>query len=108
MGCGKNCGVLVNLFIFELGLLFICCDLVWVYWYFVEDRLNLKIIKGMVWCLVWRKNNKFCFKKVNIVIGVEYLDEDGQVVVFFVIKEVIFLVGLFRILFVLESLGVGN
>ncbi|KAK4675024.1 hypothetical protein QC764_000190 [Podospora pseudoanserina] len=107
-GRGKNRGVSANPLTLEPGLPSIRCDSARAYWYPVEDRPNLKIIKGTARRLVWRKNNKPCSKKANTATGVEYLDEDGQAVVLSATKEVILSAGSLRTPLVLESSGVGN
>lgn len=49
------------------------------YYLFVEYRKNLKIVKGIVRSIMWKKVGKKDLCKLVIVNGVEYLDKDGKV-----------------------------
>jgi choline dehydrogenase len=89
------------------------CDAARAYWYPVEGRPNLKIIRGTAQRLVWadtpecqevkgRKSGGISAK------GVEYLAGDGQTAVVSATKEVILSAGSIRSPLVLEGSGIGN
>ncbi|KAB5515065.1 hypothetical protein GE09DRAFT_1013465 [Coniochaeta sp. 2T2.1] len=107
-GRGNNRGVSANPLTLEAGLPDIRWDSARAYWYPVEDRPNLRIIRGTARRLVWEDSDKPCSKEATSATGVEYLDEDGQSVVLSATKEVILSAGSLRTPLVLESSGVGN
>ena len=83
------------------------------YWYPVEGRPNLKIIRGTARRLVLADTPKVKDLKGRecgsiSAKGVEYLTEDGQTVVVSAAKEVILSAGSLRTPLVLESSGIGN
>ncbi|KAI6415730.1 hypothetical protein MCOR20_001330 [Pyricularia oryzae] len=107
-GGGDNHGVSTNPLTAQAGPPDIRWDAARGYWYPVEDRPNLTIIKGTVWRLVWRGGDAASGKGAVSASGVEYLDQDGQVAVLAATKEVVVAAGSLRTPLVLESSGVGN
>lgn len=109
-GGGNNHGVSTNPLTAQAGPPDIRWDGARGYWYPVEDRPNLTIIKGTVWRLVWKDGDTITsgFEASITATGVEYLDQDGQAVVLSATKEVILSAGSLRTPLVLESSGVGN
>ncbi|KAI8634699.1 GMC oxidoreductase [Xylariaceae sp. FL1651] len=76
------------------------------YYYAVEDRPNLTVIKGTVKRLTWAKSSTSCQNAVAD--GVEYFTPDGKLVKLSAGKEVILSAGALRSPLILESSGVGN
>jgi choline dehydrogenase len=75
------------------------------YYYPVENRNNLKIIKGTVKRVTWAPD-----KHNNLLVanGVEFLTDDGGSTLLSATKEVIISAGSVRTPLVLESSGIGN
>jgi choline dehydrogenase len=107
-GRGNNRGVSANPLTLEPGSPDIRWDSARAYWYPVEDRPNLTIIRGTARRLVWEDSDTPSSEEATSATGVEYLDEDGQAVVLSATKEVILSAGSLRTPLVLESSGVGN
>lgn len=65
------------------------------YWYSVEGKSNLKIIRGTAWSLVWADTDKSDEEASGGISAtdVEYLTEDGQAVVVSATKEVVLSAG---------------
>ncbi|KAF3064522.1 Glucose oxidase [Daldinia childiae] len=76
------------------------------FYYPIEQRPNLKIIKGTVMKLKWA--NSLTYNNALLADGVEYLDPTGQTVVISAAKEVILSAGSLRSPLILERSGVGN
>ncbi|KAI0124825.1 glucose oxidase [Xylariales sp. AK1849] len=74
------------------------------YYYPVENRANLKIIKETVRRLMWKDHDY----QVVVADGVEYLDPSGAPVSIKVSKEVVLSTGSWRSPLILESSGVGK
>ncbi|TLD30840.1 hypothetical protein PspLS_01796 [Pyricularia sp. CBS 133598] len=108
-GGGNNHGVSTNPLTAQAGPPDIRWDAARAYWYPVEDRPNLTIIKGTVWRLIWKDGDATTgFEGAVSATGVEYLDQDGHVVILSAAKEVILSAGSLRTPLVLESSGIGN
>ncbi|OTB10837.1 putative GMC oxidoreductase [Daldinia sp. EC12] len=75
------------------------------YYYPIEQRPNLKIIKGVVTKLNWA--NSIIDDKLSTD-GVEYLNPAGQTIVISAAKEVLLSAGSLRSPLILERSGVGN
>ena len=76
------------------------------YWYPVEGRPNLQIIKGTARRLVWTGTDG---ESGGIrASGVEYLTEHGQTAVLSATREVVLSAGSLRSPLILEASGVGN
>jgi choline dehydrogenase len=81
------------------------------YYYPVEERPNLKIIKGTVKRITWVPENctsSPCDNNLLVASGVEFLTDDGEENVLNVRKEVVISAGAVRTPLVLESSGIGN
>ncbi|KAI1281424.1 GMC oxidoreductase [Xylaria sp. FL0933] len=76
------------------------------YYYGVEDRPNLTLIKGTVKKIVWARSA--ATGQGAVADGVEYVTPDGQNVRLTAAKEVILSAGALRSPLILESSGVGN
>ncbi|KAI0433949.1 GMC oxidoreductase [Xylaria sp. FL1042] len=76
------------------------------YYYDVEDRPNLTIIKGTVKKIVWASS--VAAGQSAVADGVEYVTPDGQNVMVTAAREVILSAGALRSPLILESSGVGN
>ncbi|KAI0816392.1 GMC oxidoreductase [Xylaria sp. FL0064] len=76
------------------------------YYYGVEDRPNLTLIKGTVKKIVWARSA--ATDQSAVADGVEYVTPDGQSVRITAAKEVILSAGALRSPLILESSGVGN
>lgn len=105
---GGNRGVSANPLTLEPGSPSIRWDSARAYWYPVEDRPNLTIIRGTARRLVWEDSDTPSPQDAISATGVEYLGEDGQAVVLSATKEVILSAGSLRTPLVLEGSGVGN
>ncbi|KAI1109990.1 GMC oxidoreductase [Nemania sp. NC0429] len=75
------------------------------YYYDVEDRPNLTLIKGTVKKITWADSSS---KAAAVAEGVEYVAADGKLVSIAAAKEVILSAGALRTPLILESSGVGN
>ncbi|KAI1200065.1 GMC oxidoreductase [Nemania serpens] len=73
------------------------------YYYAVEGRPNLTLIKGTVKKITWADS-----KTAAVAEGVEYVAPDGKLVSIAAAKEVILSAGALRTPLILESSGVGN
>lgn len=76
------------------------------YYYDVEDRPNLTIIKGTVKRVVWAPST--ADGQAAVAEGVEYVTPDDELVKVMAVKEVILSAGALRSPLILESSGVGN
>ncbi|OTA80807.1 putative GMC oxidoreductase [Hypoxylon sp. CO27-5] len=76
------------------------------YYYPVEQRPNLKIIRGTVTKLTWANSTRN--NDTLSADGVEYLDPNGQTVTINAAKEVLLSAGALRSPLILERSGVGN
>ncbi|OTB07237.1 putative GMC oxidoreductase [Hypoxylon sp. CI-4A] len=76
------------------------------YYYPVEGRDNLKIIKGTATKLAW--DNSSTSSALLSASGIEYLDAEGQTATLTAAKEVILSAGAVRSPLILERSGVGN
>ncbi|KAI0191143.1 glucose oxidase [Xylaria flabelliformis] len=76
------------------------------YYYGVEDRPNLTIIKGTVKKINWAHSSNT--SQVAVAEGVEYVTPDGKLVELTAADEVILSAGALRSPLILESSGVGN
>ncbi|KAI0200708.1 GMC oxidoreductase [Astrocystis sublimbata] len=76
------------------------------YYYSVEDRPNLTIIKGTVKRITWA--NSPATHHTAVAEGVEYITPDGEMVRLKATAEVILSAGALRSPLILESSGVGN
>ncbi|KAI0379626.1 putative GMC oxidoreductase [Hypomontagnella monticulosa] len=76
------------------------------YYYPVEKRSNLKIIKGTVTKLTWA--DPTTNSDTLTADGIEYLDANGKTVAITATKEVILSAGAVRSPLILEGSGVGN
>jgi choline dehydrogenase len=76
------------------------------YYYAVEDRPNLTLIKGTVKRITWANSAPAC--QPAVADGVEYITPDKQLVKLKADKEVILSAGALRSPLILESSGVGN
>ncbi|TRX94894.1 hypothetical protein FHL15_004355 [Xylaria flabelliformis] len=76
------------------------------YYYGVEDRPNLTIIKGTVKKIIWAHSTNT--SQVAVAEGVEYVTPDGKLVELTAADEVILSAGALRSPLILESSGVGN
>ncbi|KAI0866784.1 GMC oxidoreductase [Xylaria cubensis] len=76
------------------------------YYYGVEDRPNLTIIKGTVKKINWAHSSNT--SQVAVAEGVEYVTPDGKLVELKAADEVILSAGALRSPLILESSGVGN
>lgn len=77
------------------------------YYYAVEDRPNLTLIKGTVKRILWG-NSAETEETSSIAEGVEYVAPDGKIVKAKAAKEVILSAGALRSPLILEGSGVGN
>ncbi|KAI0481500.1 GMC oxidoreductase [Xylaria cf. heliscus] len=77
------------------------------YYYAVEDRPNLTLIKGTVKKINWAKKSA-ATSAAAVAEGVEYVTPDGKLVELTASKEVILSAGALRSPLILESSGVGN
>lgn len=75
------------------------------YYYPVEDRANVKILKGTAVRLVWDAKNDSLERKA---IGVEYINENNETTIVTVGKEAILSAGSLRTPLILEMSGIGN
>ncbi|KAI1085603.1 putative GMC oxidoreductase [Whalleya microplaca] len=75
------------------------------YYYSVESRPNLKIIKGTVTRLAWTNSTS---REDPYAEGIEYLTPEGQAVQVSAAKEVILSAGSLRSPLILERSGIGN
>ncbi|KAI0971714.1 GMC oxidoreductase [Xylaria arbuscula] len=79
------------------------------YYYDVEDRPNLTLIKGTVKRIVWdRCTGEGKRTAAAVAGGVEYVTPDGELVTVTAAAEVILSAGALRSPLILESSGVGN
>jgi choline dehydrogenase len=83
------------------------------YYYPVENRPNLKILKGTVKRITWAPTRKggrssSCGGNRLVANGVEVVNDDGETHVVGTRKEVVVSAGALRTPLVLESSGVGN
>lgn len=76
------------------------------YYYAVEGRPNLTLIKGTVKKITWADSK--AAGRAAVAEGVEYVAPDGKLVSIAVAKEVILSAGALRTPLILESSGVGN
>ncbi|KAI1743581.1 GMC oxidoreductase [Xylaria scruposa] len=76
------------------------------YYYGVEDRPNLTIIKGTVKKINWAHSSNS--SQAAVAEGVEYVTPDGKLVELTAAEEVILSAGALRSPLILESSGVGN
>ncbi|CAJ2506396.1 Uu.00g005260.m01.CDS01 [Anthostomella pinea] len=76
------------------------------YYYLIEDRPNLTIIKGTVKRMTWA--NSSAAAEDAVADGAEYVTVDGQIAKIRASKEVILSAGALRSPLILESSGVGN
>ncbi|KAI3337007.1 GMC oxidoreductase [Xylariaceae sp. AK1471] len=76
------------------------------YYYDVEDRPNLTLIKGTVKRVTWANSSATC--QSAVADGVEYVTPDEKLVKLKADKEVILSAGALRSPLILESSGVGN
>ncbi|KAI0097596.1 GMC oxidoreductase [Nemania sp. FL0031] len=76
------------------------------YYYAVEDRPNLTIIKGTVKRIIW--GDSAADGQPVIADGVEYVTPDAELVGLMALKEVILSAGALRTPLILEGSGVGN
>ncbi|KAI1463290.1 putative GMC oxidoreductase [Daldinia caldariorum] len=76
------------------------------FYYPIEQRINLKIIKGTVTKLTWA--NSSSDGDVLTTDGVEYISPTGQAIAIGVRKEVLLSAGSLRSPLILERSGVGN
>ncbi|KAI1661826.1 putative GMC oxidoreductase [Daldinia decipiens] len=76
------------------------------FYYPIEQRPNLKIIKGTVTKVTWA--NSLTDGNALLADGVEYLDPTGQTVVINAAKDVVLSAGSLRSPLILERSGVGN
>ncbi|KAI1752442.1 GMC oxidoreductase [Xylaria castorea] len=76
------------------------------YYYGVEGRPNLTIIKGTVKKITWA--HSFKTSQAAVAEGVEYVTPDGKLVELTAAEEVILSAGALRSPLILESSGVGN
>ncbi|KAI0846031.1 putative GMC oxidoreductase [Daldinia vernicosa] len=76
------------------------------FYYPIEQRPNLKIIKGTVTKLTWA--NSLASDNTLLADGVEYLDTTDQTVAISAVKEVVLSAGSLRSPLILERSGVGN
>ncbi|KAI0527870.1 GMC oxidoreductase [Xylaria bambusicola] len=74
------------------------------YYYAVEDRPNLTLIKGTVKKIIWSAEAS----ETSVAEGVEYVAPDGTLRKATAAKEVILSAGALRSPLILESSGVGN
>ncbi|KAI0539849.1 GMC oxidoreductase [Xylaria digitata] len=76
------------------------------YYYAVEDRPNLTLIRGTVKRIIWAHSS--VTGQAVVADGVEYVTADGELVDVTAAKEVILSAGALRSPLILESSGVGN
>ncbi|KAI0446069.1 GMC oxidoreductase [Xylaria telfairii] len=76
------------------------------YYYAVEGRPNLTLIKGTVKRITWAHSSTA--SEAAVAEGVEYVAPDGELVQLTAAKEVILSAGALRSPLILESSGVGN
>ncbi|KAI0455677.1 GMC oxidoreductase [Xylaria acuta] len=76
------------------------------YYYGVEDRPNLTIIKGTVKKISWAHSS--ATSQAAVAEGVEYVTPDGELAKLKATEEVILSAGALRSPLILESSGVGN
>ncbi|KAF2969249.1 hypothetical protein GQX73_g4370 [Xylaria multiplex] len=76
------------------------------YYYDIEDRPNLTLIKGTVRRITWADSS--VASQIVAAGGVEYVTPDGELVNITAAKEVILSAGALRSPLILESSGVGN
>ncbi|KAI1738091.1 hypothetical protein F4680DRAFT_459964 [Xylaria scruposa] len=112
-GGGNIHGVSTNPLTIEPAVMDLRWDAAQAYWYPVEERPNLRIIKGTAQRLVWAdapKSEEPKDKKSGGISanGVEYMTEDGQAAVVSATKEVILSAGSLISPLILEASGVGN
>lgn len=76
------------------------------YYYAVEDRPNLTLIKGTVKKITWAHSTTT--SQAAVAEGVEYVTPDGELIQLTAAEEVILSAGALRSPLILESSGVGN
>ncbi|TGJ81798.1 hypothetical protein E0Z10_g6978 [Xylaria hypoxylon] len=76
------------------------------YYYPVEDRPNLTLIRGTVKRIIWSRSS--VAGGIAVAEGVEYVSPDGELVDVTAAEEVILSAGALRSPLILESSGVGN
>ena len=81
------------------------------YYYPIEERPNLKIVKGTVKRIIWAEEKckwSPCDDNRLVASGVEFLNGDGETDVLKARKEVVISAGAVRTPLVLEGSGIGN
>ncbi|KAI0127401.1 GMC oxidoreductase [Xylariales sp. AK1849] len=76
------------------------------FWQPIEERPNLKIVRGTVRRIVWKKEEDGCDELAAE--GVEYITDQGETAVLGANKDVILSAGALRSPLILELSGVGN
>jgi choline dehydrogenase len=76
------------------------------YYYTIEDRPNLTLIKGTVKTITWANSSESI--ESAVASGVEYITPKGDLLELKASKEVILSAGALRSPLILESSGVGN
>jgi choline dehydrogenase len=80
------------------------CSSAKAFYYPVDRRENLRVVRGTVRRILWEDSQR----ERHVAVGVEYLDENGQMQTAMTRKEVILSAGALRTPPILEASGVGD
>ncbi|GIJ99386.1 hypothetical protein Aspvir_001518 [Aspergillus viridinutans] len=84
------------------------CSSAKAFYYPVDGRENLRVVRGTVRRILWGESESESGRERHVAVGVEYLDETGEVQTAMTRKEVVLSAGALRTPPILEASGVGD